>query len=79
MQRKQRIVAFGFRDSATLSFFSLFMYMNRDARQRFAVIDIDPYGSPAPFLDASLQVPFNFKLITFNRFNNIHCFTIGDC
>lgn len=31
------------------------MYKNRDFKQRFSIIDLDPYGSPAPFLDAAVQ------------------------
>ena len=31
------------------------MYKNRDVRQRFSIIDLDPYGSPSPFLDAAVQ------------------------
>jgi tRNA (guanine26-N2/guanine27-N2)-dimethyltransferase len=34
---------------------SLLMYMHKSAPDRFDVIDLDPYGSVAPFLDAALQ------------------------
>lgn len=31
------------------------MYKNRKFEDRFLVVDIDPYGSPAPFIDAAVQ------------------------
>ena len=31
------------------------MYQHRTLSQRFDVIDLDPYGSAAPFLDAAVQ------------------------
>lgn len=31
------------------------MYQNKDPRDRFDVIDLDPYGSPSHFLDAAVQ------------------------
>lgn len=31
------------------------MYMNRKYEDRFLIVDIDPYGSPAPFIDAAVQ------------------------
>jgi tRNA G26 N,N-dimethylase Trm1 len=31
------------------------MYGHRRAETRFHVIDLDPYGSPTPFLDAAVQ------------------------
>jgi tRNA G26 N,N-dimethylase Trm1 len=31
------------------------MYGHRRAENRFHVIDLDPYGSPTPFLDAAVQ------------------------
>ncbi|XP_063062157.1 tRNA (guanine(26)-N(2))-dimethyltransferase isoform X2 [Engraulis encrasicolus] len=34
---------------------SMVMYEARGKNQRFDVIDLDPYGSPAPFLDAAVQ------------------------
>lgn len=34
---------------------ALFLYMNRGLKQRFTIVDIDPYGCPAPFLDAAVQ------------------------
>lgn len=38
----------------------MILYSRRNASpstsfQRFTVVDLDPYGSPAPFLDAALQ------------------------
>ena len=37
------------------SIFRIFMYRNRGFKSRFSIIDLDPYGSPAPFLDAAVQ------------------------
>ena len=34
---------------------SMVMYSHRRWADRFHVIDLDPYGSPAPFLDAAVQ------------------------
>ncbi|KFM57832.1 tRNA (guanine(26)-N(2))-dimethyltransferase, partial [Stegodyphus mimosarum] len=34
---------------------SLVMYKNRQYKNRFAVVDLDPYGTAAPFLDAAVQ------------------------
>ena len=34
---------------------SMAMYSRRRPRDRFAVIDLDPYGSPTPFLDGAVQ------------------------
>lgn len=34
---------------------SMVMYSNRDYEDRFDVIDLDPYGSPARFLDGAVQ------------------------
>lgn len=31
------------------------MYQSKAEREPFDVIDLDPYGSPAPFLDAAVQ------------------------
>lgn len=31
------------------------MYQHQKVSERFDVIDLDPYGSPAPFLDAAVQ------------------------
>ena len=45
----------------TLSFFlsfflsSMLMYEHRDPLTRFDVVDIDPYGTPAQFLDSVVQ------------------------
>lgn len=33
----------------------MLMYQNRAIGSRFDVIDLDPYGSAAPFLDAAVQ------------------------
>ncbi|XP_071275071.1 tRNA (guanine(26)-N(2))-dimethyltransferase isoform X2 [Agelaius tricolor] len=33
----------------------MLMYQSKAQRQPFDVIDLDPYGSPAPFLDAAVQ------------------------
>uniref|UniRef100_A0A8C8XWH2 tRNA (guanine(26)-N(2))-dimethyltransferase n=1 Tax=Panthera leo TaxID=9689 RepID=A0A8C8XWH2_PANLE len=33
----------------------MLMYQHQRASERFDVIDLDPYGSPAPFLDAAVQ------------------------
>ena len=32
------------------------MYSRRKAEDRFTIVDLDPYGSAAPFLDAAVQV-----------------------
>lgn len=34
---------------------ALFMYQRRESNQQFDVIDLDPYGSASPFLDAAVQ------------------------
>ncbi|KAJ8383746.1 hypothetical protein AAFF_G00215880 [Aldrovandia affinis] len=34
---------------------SMLMYEARGRKERYDVIDLDPYGSPAPFLDAAVQ------------------------
>lgn len=34
---------------------SLLMYEKRGKKERFDVIDLDPYGSPSPFIDAAVQ------------------------
>jgi tRNA G26 N,N-dimethylase Trm1 len=31
------------------------MYLSRKPEDRFDVVDLDPYGSAAPFLDAAVQ------------------------
>jgi hypothetical protein len=33
----------------------MLMYQHQRVSERFDVIDLDPYGSPAPFLDAAVQ------------------------
>lgn len=33
----------------------MLMYEMRGKKQRYDVIDLDPYGSPATFLDAAVQ------------------------
>lgn len=34
---------------------SMAMYLKRKPEDRFQIIDLDPYGSPTPFLDAAVQ------------------------
>lgn len=34
---------------------SMLMYEMRGKKERYDVIDLDPYGSPAVFLDAAVQ------------------------
>ncbi|XP_013418215.1 tRNA (guanine(26)-N(2))-dimethyltransferase [Lingula anatina] len=34
---------------------ALLMYQHRSKKDRFDVVDLDPYGSPSPFLDAAVQ------------------------
>merc|ERR1719308_130867 len=34
---------------------SMLMYNHKKSEDRFDVIDLDPYGSPTPFLDAAVQ------------------------
>lgn len=34
---------------------SMLMYEKRGKTERYDVIDLDPYGSPASFLDAAVQ------------------------
>ncbi|XP_054159605.1 tRNA (guanine(26)-N(2))-dimethyltransferase-like, partial [Oppia nitens] len=34
---------------------AIFMIKNRDFKRRFSIIDLDPYGSPAIFLDSAVQ------------------------
>lgn len=31
------------------------MYQHRISKSRFNCIDLDPYGSPSPFIDAAVQ------------------------
>lgn len=38
-----------------MCFSSLLMYEMRGKKERYDVIDLDPYGSPATFLDAAVQ------------------------
>lgn len=38
-----------------LFFSSMLMYEMRGKKDRYDVIDLDPYGSPASFLDAAVQ------------------------
>lgn len=33
----------------------LLMYKNRQYKERFDVVDLDPYGTAAPFFDAAVQ------------------------
>ncbi|KAI1301795.1 tRNA (guanine(26)-N(2))-dimethyltransferase [Halotydeus destructor] len=34
---------------------STLMYQNRKYDERYTILDLDPYGSPAPFIDAAVQ------------------------
>ena len=34
---------------------SIFMHQRRAENRRLTIIDLDPYGSPAPFLDSAIQ------------------------
>ncbi|XP_076309693.1 tRNA methyltransferase 1 isoform X2 [Tachypleus tridentatus] len=34
---------------------AILMYQHRSPEKRFHIIDLDPYGSPAPFLDSAVQ------------------------
>ena len=34
---------------------TMIMYNNRKKEDRFDVVDLDPYGSPTPFLDGAVQ------------------------
>uniref|UniRef100_A0A8C5PMH1 tRNA (guanine(26)-N(2))-dimethyltransferase n=1 Tax=Leptobrachium leishanense TaxID=445787 RepID=A0A8C5PMH1_9ANUR len=54
---KRNIEFNGVRDLVTASFSDarLLMCSRRDARDRFDVIDLDPYGSPSMFIDAAVQ------------------------
>lgn len=45
----EHLVEASYNDAAML------MYENRKFKDRFDVIDLDPYGTPGPFLDAALQ------------------------
>lgn len=43
------------------------MYKNRQHKDKFDVIDLDPYGTAAPFLDAAVQsVKDGGKLFAFS-------------
>ncbi|KAK3098987.1 hypothetical protein FSP39_024964 [Pinctada imbricata] len=42
---------------------AMVMYQNRGAKDRFDVIDLDPYGSPHQFLDAAVQAVGNGGLL----------------
>lgn len=39
----------------TQAFSSSLMYQHRSDRERVDVVDLDPYGTAAPFIDASVQ------------------------
>ena len=41
--------------TASCSDAAMLMYASRGRSDRFDVVDLDPYGSPAPFLDAAVQ------------------------
>nr|KAF6402796.1 tRNA methyltransferase 1 [Rousettus aegyptiacus] len=40
----------------------MLMYQHQRVSERFEVIDLDPYGSPAPFLDAAVQAALRIVL-----------------
>jgi tRNA (guanine26-N2/guanine27-N2)-dimethyltransferase len=42
---------------------TMVMYQHRDPRTQFDVIDLDPYGSAAPFLDSAVQAVRNGGLL----------------
>lgn len=42
---------------------TLVMYQHAESREQFDVIDIDPYGSAAPFMDAAVQAVANGGLL----------------
>ncbi len=44
-----------FHSSPFLFSSSMLMYEMRGKKERYDVIDLDPYGSPASFLDAAVQ------------------------
>ena len=41
--------------TASCSDAAMLMYASRNRSDRFDVVDLDPYGSPAPFLDSAVQ------------------------
>jgi hypothetical protein len=54
MQKKLRSITLIFGNCRFL-LTGMVMYGHRRAENRFHVIDLDPYGSPTPFLDAAVQ------------------------
>ena len=42
-------------DNTNMFVFSTFMYQHRSNKSKFHCIDLDPYGSPVPFIDAAVQ------------------------
>jgi len=49
--------------TASCSDAAMLMYTNRHQSNRFDVVDLDPYGSPAPFLDSAVQCVSNGGLL----------------
>ena len=48
--------------------FSTLMYSHRDEKNRVDVVDLDPYGTAAPFIDAAVQcVKDNGQHSEFNK------------
>ena len=49
----------GFRHSLSLKYlrlrYSALMYNHRSPQSRVDVVDLDPYGTAAPFIDAAVQ------------------------
>lgn len=39
----------------SLPFYSTLMYNHREEKKNVDVVDLDPYGSAAPFIDAAVQ------------------------
>ena len=62
---EKNIVANGIEDLVSLSQndASLLMYQNKQFTNRFDVIDLDPYGTAAPFLDSAVQAIQNGGLL----------------
>lgn len=50
------------------------MYMHRNEQDRFDCIDLDPYGSAVPFLDAAIgAVADGGELIASHARSRVHC------
>jgi hypothetical protein len=63
--------------------YSALMYNHREDRKRVDVVDLDPYGTAAPFIDAAIQCvhdggmspphsPHHVALTTLQRFALCH-------